>query len=394
MDKAEEAEIYLLGAIYNPVVRPEVLLRGVDIDWFTGERVDIAKVLIDDNRKFLSHFVPLEGTVSARVLWASDFSQVNWEHYYNEVQRLAKARQTAVLAEALRNTASESGDYENYLDKIREINEDKGHIEIDDYAGIFQQNFEDKQAILRTGFPSIDNLFPIYRGEYVVIAGRPSAGKTSFITQVLMYWAKNDISVLYFSLDDYINLTIKKLLCHYTGATQKQVLDPAHKDRALEVCKEMQKLPLKVAPSRIIELGDIRRYAEAEKRKNPALSVIVVDHLTKIRVKGNGSNYERTTRATNEIYALCKELDVTMVALSQLNREVEKDSRPIRMSDMRDSGAIEEDASKIIAFDPDKPDERSQDWIVVGNVLKNKTGAKGAVKFRFTGPSFNFEEVE
>lgn len=382
-----EAQCYVLGALFSDRTRASVVLKGVSPDWFVGDCAEACRVLLEAPDSIYKSFSPMHGLGSDITNYSRHTA--NWEFWVDELDRIRTAKQTAELADAIKYRAEKDVDYSDYLEKIKLVNERCRFNPMPEFSDIWQENFDENKRFIPTGFPLFDHLYPIHHGEYVVIAGRPSAGKTSWAVQVMMNMAKDGRNILYFSLDDYPQLTVKKLLCHYTGASQDQLL--RHKEESTNACLQMQTLPIHVAPQQVISIEDIRAYAEMQKRQNPELSVIVVDHLTKIRVN-SPSAYERTTRATTEIYALSKELDVTVFALCQLNREVEKQERPIKMSDLRDSGATEQDATKIIGFDALDRKDKSLEWEVAGSVLKNKTGMRGTIKYNFSGPHFRFTE--
>lgn len=386
-----QAENYVLGALANPDVRDAVILEGVEPQWFTEDRVRAASVLIDTYEEWMKHFDPTHG-IGLDIIQNTGHT-ANWDFWVKELHNSFKARASVSIASEISQMASRGEDYQDYLKKLQDVNStETGYKTNPDYSDVWESRFSAKGAIVKTGFKNFDTHSPIYHGEYVIIAGRPSTGKSSWTVKVLIDMAQRGKRSLYFSLDDTFMGTIEKMLCLNEKKDQEFFKNPANQKHSIVACEMLQQLPIEIAPQRIIKLEDIIRYATMAKKINPDLSVIAIDHLTKIMAKGS-SAYERASRITNEIYTMCKTLDVTVLALSQLSRASEKEGRKLMMSDLRDSGSIEEDATKIIGFDVENRAEGAPEWNVEGNLLKNKTGPRGVYFYRFSGPHYSFTET-
>ena len=386
-----EAEMYTLGALANHTVRDAIILKGVKPEWFTGEREDIARVLINDHKSWMSHYPPIEGNIGAEISNLSGFT-ANYEYYVDELAKQYRSRVSAPIALKIGELAREGKDATEWIKRLNEIQSSGNGFEPNTpFAEEWESYFDGTRTTIRTGFNKCDAYFPVYTGEYVVFAGRPSAGKTSFLVATLLNITKEGGRVLYFSLDDPYIATIEKMACIHTGQPSDVIKDKGNREKVCKVLQDISELPLEVAPQRIIRLEDILLYAEQAKKLNPDLAVIAVDHMTKILATGS-STYERTTRITTELFALTKRLGVTVMAVSQLNRESEKEGRDLRMSDLRDSGAIEQDCTKLIGFNTPERQDGDLEWHVVGHVLKNKMGSRGKINFTFSGPSYTFRE--
>jgi replicative DNA helicase len=211
----------------------------------------------------------------------------------------------------------------------------------------------------------------LHRGDMVVVAGRPSMGKTAFVGNILENAAKKGHRGLSFSIEMPAMQCMDRLLASQSEVSLTRIRKGAIEDRHwLKIMKgfeSMHTLPLLIDDSPSISLAEIKSKARNVKR-NGGLDLIAVDYLTLVKVEERKG--ESRTRAIGDISrglkALARELDVTMLAIAQLNRGVDsrQDKRPA-MSDLRDSGEIEQDADVILfPFRPAAYCEKCRDKIV------------------------------
>ncbi|HEX5102773.1 MAG TPA: DnaB-like helicase C-terminal domain-containing protein [Pirellulaceae bacterium] len=193
---------------------------------------------------------------------------------------------------------------------------------------------------------------PILPGEVEVIAARPGNGKTSYAAQVAIHNAERGRSVLFVSMEMRATELVKRDLCSRAGLDSRDVRSGRFKagdvQRILAARGELDGLPLRLWAPPAATLSDIRGMARSCKAK-AGLQLLVIDYLGLVRPEADDrrlSLYERVTKTSAGLKALARELDVPIIALVQLNREGEKEEP--RLSHLRDSGAIEQDADSVL----------------------------------------------
>lgn len=229
-----------------------------------------------------------------------------------------------------------------------------------------------KIAGIPTGLRDLDEqLGGFHRSDLLILAGRPSMGKTSLATNIAYnaaaayrYEMQDDGSrktvdgaiVAFFSLEMSSEQLATRILAERTGINSHDIrqgkLSKADFERLSEATAEMQNLPLFIDDTGGISIGELTARARRLKRAQGALDLIVIDYLQLITVSNSGSNANRVqevTQITTALKALAKDLNVPVVALSQLSRAVEQrdDKRP-QLSDLRESGSIEQDADIVM----------------------------------------------
>ena len=210
-----------------------------------------------------------------------------------------------------------------------------------------------------TGFKDLDTkLQGVQNGDLIVVAGRPSMGKTAFamnLAENVLLNDDNEGAVLIFSLEMPGESLTTRLLSGMCKIDQQKVRSGMLKDNELkQIFEEGEKLkgkPLYIDDSSTLSpmelLAKSRRLHRSEEH---GLSLIVVDYLQLMQVPGSTENrVNQISEISRSLKSLAKELQVPVIALSQLNRAVEQrpNKRPI-MADLRDSGAIEQDADVIL----------------------------------------------
>ena len=256
-----------------------------------------------------------------------------------------------------------------------------------------------------SGFKDLDkNLQGLQNGDLLVVAGRPSMGKTSFamnIAENILSNEEHEGSVLIFSLEMPAESLTTRMLASMTKINQQNVRAGTLKDSEMkELFKQSEKLkhlPLWIDDSSILSPMELRAKARRLARsENNGLSLIVVDYLQLMQLPLSTENrVNQISEISRSLKSLAKELNVPVIAISQLNRAVDQrpTKRPI-MSDLRDSGAIEQDADVILfvyreeVYDPEKEGVEGKAEIIIG---KQRNGPIGTVKLTFLKEFTRFE---
>jgi replicative DNA helicase len=266
---------------------------------------------------------------------------------------------------------------------------------------------ENKAVQLYTGFGSMDKLTSgLKSGQLIVLAGRPGMGKTAFALQLAKQIAENE-NILFFTLEMMSEELIKRLEAQVSGVSafkiENNLLDRFEEELLNEAQRKIMKLKLHIDDTSALNIQKLKLKAQRVKNKY-GLGCIIVDYLQLCTVTNANNREQEVSVISRTLKEISKELKVPVIALSQLSRAVETrtDKRP-QLSDLRESGAIEQDADKVLFLYRDKyykqkemsKEEAEQiDDVVELICAKNRQGATGKVNFIFTDYLTRFEETE
>ncbi len=250
-------------------------------------------------------------------------------------------------------------------------------------------------AGIKTGFVDLDRkIVGLAPADMVVIAGRPSMGKTSLAMQIAEQVSETE-PVLIFSLE----MPSEQLSMRMAASAGKLDITKMRAGQLQDDEWERLTYALTKLRTRQIYFDDrpaltmqqIRARARQEQRKR-GLGLVVIDHISLIRGEGNTREQE-VSAISRQIKALAKELNIPVIALSQLNRELEKrhNKRPV-MSDLRDSGSIEQDADLILMLYRDEYYNPDTTWKGTAECIigKQRNGEVGMVPLAFTARHAQF----
>jgi replicative DNA helicase len=251
-----------------------------------------------------------------------------------------------------------------------------------------------------TGFTDLDRMTSgLQGGDLVIVAGRPSMGKTSLAMNIAEHVAiEHGLPVAVFSMEmGAVQLAMRMLgsvgmLDQHRMRTGKLLADDW--PRVTHAVQRMQDAQLYIDETPALSSVEVRARARRLARQCGRLGLIVIDYLQLMGASSSGENRAtEISEISRSLKALAKELECPVIALSQLNRSLEQrpNKRPV-MSDLRESGAIEQDADLILfiyrdeVYNPDSPDKGTAE-IIVG---KQRNGPIGVVRLTFQGSSTRF----
>ena len=351
----------------------------------------------------------------------------NIDAYAKHVRELSIFRQLIKIGRELADTAFHPKDIEvnNLLDlserKIFEIAEQvsRNKQEITNVKDIIKDvvnrvhEMQEKKGFkgTETGFSELDKLTSgLQNGDLIIIAGRPSMGKTALSMNIVEHVAiHNSTPVAVFSLEMPTEQLVIRMISSFGRIDSSKLRDGDmseidwnsfnHAVRAFEE----NTILIDETPS--ITPTEIRAKCRRLKRKYPDLGLIMVDYLQLMTVHGKSENrVQEISEISRSLKALAKEINVPVIALSQLNRGVESRSktgkgRIPQMADLRESGSIEQDAD-IIGFiyrDEVYHDDSYTNPEEVGKadlrIAKHRNGATGNIKLAFVGQYSKFEDL-
>ncbi|NND65247.1 MAG: replicative DNA helicase [Gammaproteobacteria bacterium] len=253
---------------------------------------------------------------------------------------------------------------------------------------------------IATGYNDFDKLTAgLQAGDLIIIAGRPSMGKTSLAMNIAEHAALgSNITSAIFSMEMSAEQLIFRMISSLGRINQGHLRTGNFTDddwhRISGVVGQMSSAPIHIDDSPSLTPTEVRARARRLKRRHN-LGLIIVDYLQLMQVGGGSENrVQEVSEISRSLKALARELEVPIIALSQLNRSVEQrtDKRPV-MSDLRESGSLEQDADLIAfvfrdeVYNPDSPRKGVAD-IIIG---KQRNGPTGTVHLTFLGQYTKFE---
>ena len=254
-----------------------------------------------------------------------------------------------------------------------------------------------------TGFVDVDRMTSgLQPGDLIIVAGRPSMGKTAFALNIGEHVAiEHGMPVAVFSMEMGAQQLALRMLSSVGRINQQRLrtgrLENDDWPKLSETIRRMQDAQLYIDESPALNSLELRARARRLARTCGKLGLIVVDYLQLMSAAGSGENRAtEISEISRSLKALAKELQVPVIALSQLNRTVESrtDKRPV-MSDLRESGAIEQDADVIFAlyreefYNPDTPEKGVAEVLI----LKQRNGPTGRIGLRFAGEFTRFDNL-
>jgi replicative DNA helicase len=268
--------------------------------------------------------------------------------------------------------------------------QDSGFVHIADAAAEYMANIEairrgeESGDSILTGFDDLDDhTLGLVRGDLIVLAGRPSNGKTSLATHVALNIARHNVdvgrTVAFFSLEMSTRQISEKTISNLAQVDSMKMragcLNDDEWERAMNCLVELAHSGLHVCDASRLTTSEIKAKAMRLKR-DKGLDLIIVDHLSEMGGDKKQVRRERIGDASRELKAIAKTLNVPVLALSQLNRQVEgrSDNEP-HMSDLADSGDVEQ-AADVIMFIYNEADKvaGSVATIKIGKSRNGKTG--------------------
>ncbi len=269
---------------------------------------------------------------------------------------------------------------------------------------LFSREDQSEVTGIPTGFTDLDRMTSgLHGGDLIIVAGRPSMGKTAFSINMAENVALDTgLPVAVFSMEMGATQLATRMIGSVGRLDQHRMrtgrLEDEDWEKLTTALGKLNEAPIFIDEGAGLSSFDVRARARRLHRQTGKLGLIVVDYLQLMAAPAGTRSENRATEISEisrSLKALAKELDVPVVALSQLNRGLEQrpDKRPV-MSDLRESGAIEQDADLILfiyrdeVYNPDSEDKGTAE-IIVG---KQRNGPIGRVRLTFIGQHTRFED--
>lgn len=311
-----------------------------------------------------------------------------------------------------------TGGLEEFIDKVEQdlfkVTQDR----VSDSAQEIKEAIKDANTVIAkllmkrgeltgitSGFKDLDAMtFGFQRAEMIIIAARPSMGKTSFALNIAESAAmpkKGDpATVLIFSLEMSASQLALRMLCARSRVNMKLLRDGLVSRDGAEVnaigkaAEEFKRAPILIDDASNLTIMELRAKARRIHARKK-LGMIIVDYLQLLSGSDPRSPREQqVAEVSRGLKGLAKELDVPVLVLSQLNRSSEKENRTPRLSDLRESGSIEQDADVVLMLSrPKDADEKFQTAANAADLIvaKQRNGPVGDLKLTFLQEITRFE---
>lgn len=434
-----EAENYVLGACLQNTLDRERALPRLTPEMFSDPRNQTIyraiqtiedkglKLTVDVVFKQLNETVgvKVEGSYLADRFVEASGIDIQW--YIPKVVQTYKRRLMILKCQEVSSLSADTNKniedtIQNLESALYEIQSQENRLHIrsmteiaDDYDGkTFEKWIEDRREqnekfgeVLSgppTGFPSLDELLGgLAQTANIILGAGTGQGKTEMLCQIIAKMIVKDIPILFFSMemnDEECFLRIMGICCSiFHGRILKGSVTKEEVERTFEQTEIIRKRigkNLHVVDNALMTTNTMRAIIRRFKKQH-GVNVVMVDHLGLIQAPRHLNNrYESTSFNSREMKAIANDEKVCMFVAAQVNRDFTKGERPRapRMSDLRDSGNIEQDANQIVMMHRETDDHGNKTDVTQLNVVKSRQyGKEGRIRLRFNTESQHMEEL-
>jgi replicative DNA helicase len=312
---------------------------------------------------------------------------------------------TEVVQSAFDSDEAPQAQLDKAEQRVFEIGQSGQARDFVEIGGLVQEiiDREDRQDFsgLMTGFRDLDDLTNgLHPSEYVIVAGRPSMGKTSFAMCVVQNVALTGKTVAIFSLEVSKEQLVENLLCSYSRVDalkmRKGTLTQEQWRTMIDGADQVRQFGIHIDDTPSLSPLALKAKARRLHVRHP-LDLVVIDYLQLMENQGSESRQQEVTTISRSLKALARELNVPVIAISQLSRGVEsrEQHRP-RLSDLRESGAIEQDADLVLLlyreeyYEPEKEEAKGKAEVIIA---KQRNGPTGTVPLTFQSQFMKFDNL-
>ncbi len=374
--------------------------------WAKGEPVDAITIANELDER--SQLEQVGGQARIAELAALVPSTSNVEHYARIVKEMATLRGLVRAGQEITRLGQDRpGEVVDLVDRAEQIvfelgqqrvTSDFSHIEV-----LLKESFERITQLYEagvditgvpSGFRELDSLTSGFQpGNLVILAARPSMGKSSLALGTATNLAvRNEVPVALFTLEMSKSEVTQHMMCSEAKVESQRLrsgqLAPDDWPRLTAACDRLMKAPIYVDDTGSTTIMEVRSKARRLKSREPALGLIIVDYLQLMTSGVSAENrVQEVSQISRALKVLARDLEVPILALSQLSRAVEQrhDKRPI-LSDLRESGSLEQDADLVFFIYRDEyylGEESDQQGVAEVILAKHRNGPTGTAKLSF-----------
>lgn len=335
-------------------------------------------------------------------------SSANIRRYAEIVREHAVRREIMAAAAEMSELVSAKGDIAGAMDKAQsrllaitegQKTDEPKHIAeiVREHLNTLDKRLEGSTKGIPTGLNDLDAILNggWHRGQVVVMAARPSMGKTAFSLHNATHAAQAGYGVLYLSMEmkdsELADRAIAALGRINLGSILTGDMNHDEWDGVTRAVGKVQEIALHILDKSGLNFYQVATTSRRHKRKH-GLDVLVVDYLQLMSGADDEKRHAQIEEITRNLKSLAKELDVAVILLSQLSRKTEESRRP-KLSHLRDSGSIEQDADVVLFIHREEVDNQETQWKNYADIhiAKNRQGALGRVGATYIGHQVRFE---
>lgn len=381
------------------------LLAACQVLWSKKKPIEVVTVLEMFSQKDQNEILKALTTDIAK----ATPSTVNYKTYINILKSNSDSRKLMALADELKEKAK-SDPYsarDIFLSKLSSVGETNNseleHIETAADEALTQildkQENPNSQKGLSVPWRNANKILGgLQKKEVTIIAARPGIGKSAFANEIILHSAVVEKKkVALFNLEMSKGQIAARMYSNVLKKDAFQMLK-ATKQELLKARLEIGEASIYVGDN-IFTIEQIMRACRVQKKRN-GLDVVVIDYLQLVTAKERfKSRREEVGHISRQLKLLAIELDIPIIALSQMNREVEKEDREPLLSDLREAGDLEQDASQVVFLHREKKKETAcgyrpdTDRFLKISIAKNRNGSIGFGFMKFAADIMTFYEV-
>lgn len=343
-------------------------------------------------------------------------SAANLSYYAELVRQKALMRKLARIGTRLHDKATaEADDPPALMTEVAALLDDLGRDDaerdwtpvseaVDEYIRQLEDLSVRQGAVtgLSTGYTELDKLLAgFHPSTLVVLAARPAMGKTALALNFARHALEAGAAAAFFSLEMGRTELVSRMLGAIGSiegdALRRGQLDQEGWDRLMSASRRLREMPLYIDDTPGVTIADLRARARRLQAMDPRLGMVLIDYLQLMQGEdARASRQQQIAEISRGLKILSKDLKVPVIALSQLNRSVEqRENKRPRVSDIRESGAIEQDADVILfiyrdeVYDPESEDRGTAEVIIA----KHRAGSTGMVRLAFQGVYARFDNA-
>jgi replicative DNA helicase len=344
-------------------------------------------------------------------------SSANIKHYAHIVKEKGVQRKLIRNATQIISRSYDAGvDVDELVDSAEQLifeiatarqKQEAFHIKdiIKDTIEIIDKLYQKKQTVtgVPTGFHDLDRMTSGFqKSDLIIIAARPSMGKSALASSIAEYAAiDKKTPVAFFSLEMSKEQLVQRMLCSQAGVDAHKVrtgfLSPSEWPMLTKAAGKLSNVPFFIDDTPAISILELRAKARRLKASHD-IQLLVLDYLQLMRATGKSeSRQQEISEISRSLKALAREIEVPIIAISQLSRAVEsrQDHRP-QLSDLRESGAIEQDADVVILLMREEYYAPTEDNKGIADVIiaKQRNGPVGTIKLKFFKEFVKFANLD
>lgn len=392
--RVADAEVAVIGCILiEPEIIGEVAMRLTAEEFLSPTYRHIFEAALSlwrekkpvDAVTVLAALSPEYGTVLRDAMDATP-TAVRWEHYCSLLAEGSRMQRVQSIARQITD-ANDAAAVSALLAKCNSLMAERQGARVttlqEGLRAFYQrQDRGQKPEYFEWPIDALNRRIYTERGDFLILGGLPSSGKTALAIQIAAHAARNGMRTGIFSLETSDRKIFDRLVAQETTvpleAIKRGTLSPADFAAAANMGSISGDVPLEVVQAAGMTAVDIQAYALARRYE-----LIVVDYLQLVRADGR-TRVEVVTNVSLQMHSMAQQAGILVLGLSQLSRQEKGTRRRLGMGDLRESGQLEQDADLVMILDKDR------DGLPVLGIAKNKEGGLGDVDLVFDRSHLRF----